>query len=68
MKFLVQLLDPLRNSCSCSQETIPDDETDLDEIEDQSVFTNYKPGAILLGKVPGYPWYVHKSISLQYTF
>lgn len=51
------ILDPLHNDCACSQETIPEDsDTDFEELEDQSIYAQYKPGAIMLGKMPGYPW------------
>ena len=51
------ILDPLHNDCACSQETIPEDsDTDFEELEDQSIYAQYKPGAIVFGKMPGYPW------------
>jgi len=45
----VIFLDNQRNQCDNSQETLPDS-------EDESVYTTYQPGTIVLGKMAGYPW------------
>lgn len=43
--------DPARNSCDFSEEDWSCDSAD------ESMYANYKPGVVVLGKMPGYPWW-----------
>ena len=44
-------LDPRRNKCEFSQETLPSDD------DEEAVYTSFSSGDLVLGKMPGYPWY-----------
>jgi len=47
--------DEFRNNCECSQESIPDESDE--EVDDESIYTNHKPGDLVLAKMVGYPWW-----------
>ncbi|XP_057304281.1 PC4 and SFRS1-interacting protein-like [Hydractinia symbiolongicarpus] len=44
--------DSQHNDCDLSQESFPDIGS-----EDESIYTTFKPGTLVLGKMPGYPWW-----------
>jgi hypothetical protein len=49
--YCSQNTDKKRNSCAVSEEEW------TDESGDESIYASYKPGVIVLGKMPGYPWW-----------
>lgn len=44
--------DSQHNDCDISQESFPDIGS-----EDESIYTTFRPGTLVLGKMPGYPWW-----------